>query len=242
MTKPAQMQTVQAENYLEDVHTGRGLGFWRSLYAGFLKTAPLDARESIIEIGAGSPDFLKAVPMQRKAAVDVSDLYRAEFEEAGIEFYLCNLEQESLEGAEAFDVAVCSDVFEHMLHPQKALMQIRKIINAEGILFSHVPNEYSLLPTIGIMLGLKNGLYFHKDQTEWTDPHLRRFTDRGFRAFLEQEFRYNLKITSLRYRGLAKVLHMLSIPVPLCLEGGPTYASTNSAEVFAQLEDVMKAL
>jgi hypothetical protein len=92
------------------------------------------------------------------------------------------------------------------------------------------------------MLGKQEGLYFHTDESEWTDPHLRRFTDIGFQRFLQQAFRYNVKLTPLRYQGLARKLHRAGFKVPFCLEGGPTYASTGSAETHKKILEAMECL
>jgi SAM-dependent methyltransferase len=231
-----------AENYLETVHRNKGLGSWRSLYLELLQTPPLRDYRSIIEIGAGSPDFLLATSAERRVAVDISDKYRETFEAAGIGFLVRNLDREDLSGEGSFDVAVCSDVFEHLLNPQVALRALKDVLTPCGLLFSHVPNEYRLKTTLRIMLGRQEGLYFHTDENEWTDPHLRRFTDLGFRRFLRQAFRYNVKLTPLRYQGLARRLQRTGFKVPFCLEGGPTYASTDSEATHAKILEAVKHL
>lgn len=217
------------EDYLENLHRDQGVGRWRNLYLELMSTPELADCRSIIEIGAGGPSFLTSMSMDRRMAVDVSDKYKAAFESENVELAIRNMENEDLSGLGRFDVAVCSDVFEHLLHPERALHAIKEALEVEGLLFSHVPNEYRIKRTLRVMLGLQEDLYFHRNATEWTDPHLRRFTDIGYRRFLEQEFQYNIKITPLRYSGFAKVLRRARLKVPFCLEGGPTYVSTNSA-------------
>ncbi len=218
---------VLAADYLQRVHRNKGLGTWRSLYLELLQKPGLSNYRSIAEIGAGSPEFLIATAAKRRVAVDVSDKYRAAFETAGVDFAVRDLESEDLSGLGDFDVVVCSDVFEHLLRPEVALSSIKAAMEPDGLLFSHVPNEYRLKTTLRIMLGVQEGLYFHLDQSEWADPHLRRFTDIGYRRFLGQAFQHNTKITSLRYRGIAKALHRTGLKVPFCIEGGPTYVSTD---------------
>lgn len=228
-----------ATNYLRHVHQSKGIGGWRSLYLDLLTAPQLSNHDSIIEFGAGSPDFLASTSAARRVAVDISDKYKDSFEAAGVEFAVHNLEVDDLSSLGQFDVAICSDVFEHLLNPDSALRSLESALRPEGILFSHVPNEYRLGTTLRIMLGLQEGLYFHLKESEWTDPHIRRFTDLGFRRFLQQYFQWNVKITHLRYRGIARVLRNATIKVPLCLEGGPTYISTNSRKRY---EDIITAI
>lgn len=228
--------------YLDESHRAKGLGRWRALYRDLLAEAPLDGFGSIAELGAGTPDFLESVAMDDRLAVDVGDRYRAAFEQRGVTFRQANLEKDDVEGWGRFDVVVCSDVFEHLLYPHLVLEKIVRLTSSEGFLLSHVPNEYALKKTLKVMAGRRDGLYFHRQETEWTDPHLRRFTDIGYRKFLTLSFRHNIKITHLRYKSTARMLARLGMGVPFCLEPGPTYASTNDPATAKRIADAVERL
>jgi hypothetical protein len=63
-------------------------------------------------------------------------------------------------------------------------------------------------------------------------------SDIGYRQFLARRFQYNLKLSDLRYGRLARLVRALGLGVPYCLQGGPTYASTNDPKVFARLDEL----
>lgn len=233
--------SYSAQDYLTQIHQASGIGFWRTLYLSLFMAPPLNAFKSIVELGSGAPDFLKCSPYKRRVAVDIGDKHRGFFQEAGIDLQVLDLEKDDFGGLGAFDIAVCSDVFEHLFWPAVTLKKIPGILTERGVLVSHVPNEYNFIPTLKIMMGLKDGLYFHHDQTEWTDPHVRRFTDRGYKNFLQQEFQYNVKITHLKYRPAARIISSLRLPVPFCLEGGPTYISTNNQDTYRKIVEMVEA-
>jgi SAM-dependent methyltransferase len=221
----------------------KGKGRWRPLYLAFIhRLSP----GSVVELGAGDPAFLEAIAGSvKRFALDGNAELAASYEKTGIEFFHIDLDRGTLPAVLAgCDVAVCSDVFEHLVYPERSLQGIAQCLGPNGILFSHVPNEFRLFPVLGILLGLRESVLFHKGRgcREWNNPHLRRFTDRGYRAFLETRFRYNLNLTPWGYRTPARVLHTLRLPVPYFLQGGPTYVSTNNSTVYAKLEELARAI
>jgi SAM-dependent methyltransferase len=230
---------MKNESYLKTYHSERGLGLWRSLYLQILRHMPA---ESILEAGAGSPAFLAACPMARKTAVDIADDHAEAFRSLGISFAVKNLDVDTLGDLGVHDVIVCSDVFEHLLHPLFALNNLRDILTADGLLFSHVPNEFSLNKLSKIMLGRKTTVNFHKQSLpeEWNDPHVRRFSKIGYMKMLEHAFAHNICITQFRYSRIARVLHAMLGAVPYTLEKGPTFVSTNSAATAAGIRRIIQ--
>lgn len=229
--RAADAMAYNPEAYLSDAFTARGIGTWYKLYLRFLEDDP---DIEILDIGAGSPDFLKAVSARRRMALDVSDLFRADFESAGIGFCKADIERDPIDDLGRFDVIICSDVFEHLVSPQVALDKIARALRPEGVLFAHVPNEFRLGHMVRVMLGRTESLRFHRNQEEWTDPHLRRFTEVGFRKFLGTAFRFNLRLHDLKYGRRNRFLQRLLGDVPYCLQPGPTYVSTNSEAAWTR--------
>lgn len=226
-------------NYLKTYQEGRGLGPWRSLYLQIL--SHMDAT-SILEAGAGSPAFLDACQIPNKTAVDIEDTHAEAFTSRGIAFRQKNLDFDDLSDLGAFSVIVCSDVFEHLQHPLLALTHLHGILLPEGLLFSHVPNEFALKKMIKIMLGKKTSVNFHTKNLpdEWNDPHIRRFTDIGYKKLLEQKFEHNIKITQFRYSRFTSFLHKLTMKIPYTLEKGPTYISTNSDSMAKKIRGILE--
>ncbi|SBW11312.1 hypothetical protein KL86APRO_20150 [uncultured Alphaproteobacteria bacterium] len=228
--------------YLDVAFQSKGIGGWRDLYLRFLRTAPFDRLESLIELGSGSPDFLRAAPQPRKVAVDIGDRYAEDFRADGIAFFQRDLDKDALTDLGGFDVAICSDVFEHLYDPVFALSGIRTMLGGSGVLISHIPNEFALKKTVSVMMGRSTSLYFHKTETEWTDPHLRRFTRIGFERFLGTCFAHNIPIQHLKHARLARGLRSVGLGVPYCLEGGPTFVSTDDPHLAAEIRKAVKAL
>lgn len=225
----------EARNYLDRSFERKGIGGWRKLYLAFIEEL---APHTIAEFGAGSPDFLSQIEARRRVAVDVGTRFAGEFSRLGIEFVERDLERDTSLDLGLVDVAVCSDVFEHLIHPARALSRIAETLRPAGILFSHVPNEFRLGHQLAVMMGKRESVLFHEGSKEWDDPHFRRFSDTGFRAFLTQRFAHNLVLTDLRYGGAARWLRTFGVRVPYCLQGGPTYASTNDRATYERLREL----
>jgi SAM-dependent methyltransferase len=221
-----------ARAYLDTSFRAKGIGGWRRLYLSFIQDlAPC----SVIELGAGAPEFLEQVEAGRRIAVDIGRRYAEAFRERGIGFVCRDLERDSLADLWPADVAICSDVFEHLINPNQALENISVMLGERGVLFSHVPNEYRLGHVLKVMLDRSDTVRFHNGNAEWDDPHFRRFSNRGFRRFLARHFRYNIPLADLNYDRPARLVRALGLRVPYCLSGGPTYASTNDPQVHARL-------
>jgi len=233
----AESALYDASLYLDRSFEAKGIGGWRSLYLSFIEDlAPF----AVIELGAGAPEFLDRIEAERRVAVDIGQRFAEVFRSRNIEFFCRNLEQDNLDDLGPVDVAICSDVFEHLVNPAAALDRIAELIGFHGVLFSHVPNEYRLGHILKVMLDRGGTVQFHNAATEWEDPHFRRFSDIGYQRFLSRRFAHNLKLSDLRYGRLARLVRAMGLGVPYCLQGGPTYASTNDPEVFKRLEELKK--
>jgi SAM-dependent methyltransferase len=216
----------------------KALSGWRRLYLRLLEALE---PESVVECGCGPADFLSQLPQKiRRVGLDGNPGYLQQYEAAGIEFHAIDFDADEFpEALTGFDTAVCSDVFEHLLYPQKLLGNVAGTLSGEGILFSHVPNEFRVAKMLPIMRGRAGSVMFHSDTEEWSNPHLRRFTDVGYRRFLGLEFEFNVPLSSLNAPKAARHLKRFGLPVPFGLQGGPTYASTNSRETFLRLEEIV---
>ena len=173
-------KTYRSEDYLDESFTAKGVGGWRQLYLPFLEQVK---PASVLEVGAGTPDFLSSVPCSRRAAVDIGDRFADIFAQAGVEFFKRDLDRDDLADLGTFEAIICSDVFEHLINPAFALDSIADALASDGVLLTHVPNEYRL-DTVRIMMGKTTSVRYHGNHEEWEDPHFRRFTDIGFQRLL----------------------------------------------------------
>jgi len=145
----AETAVYDASLYLERNLEARGVSGWRSLYLSFIEDlAPF----AVIELGADAPEFLDRIEAKRRVAVDTGHRFAEAFRSRNIEFFCRNLEQDSLDDLGPVDVAICSDVFEHLTNPAAALDRIAELIGFHGVLFSNVPNEYHLSQILKVML------------------------------------------------------------------------------------------
>lgn len=231
------MPTPTEPDYLRDVHVSKGVGTWRGLYLTLLDEV---RPGSVLDVGAGTPDFLARVTAARRVAVDVGDRYAEDFRAAGIDFHLRDVEREGLDDLGPFDVAVCSDVLEHLRDPAGALRHIAAALAPDGALIAHVPNEFTLRHLVRVALGGGEAVAFHAGVPEWADPHLRRFTAGGFERFLHLAFRHLLPLHDLRYGRAARVARALAGRVPYGLAPGPTFVATNDAATLARYAEAKR--
>ena len=138
-----------ARAYLDTNFEAKGIGGWRKLYLSFIEDL---APYSVVELGAGAPDFLDQIEAEHRIAVDVGQRYAEAFRSRNIRFACRDLEKDALDDLGPVDVAICSDVFEHLVNPAAALDRIAGLVGDHGVLFSHVPNEYRLGHILKVML------------------------------------------------------------------------------------------
>ena len=78
-----------------------------------------------------------------------------------------------------FDLVVCKDVFEHLLHPTFALREIWRVLKPNGLLLLHVPNHFPLYGRIKFLFTNNIDTFsFFKNESRWTFPHV-RFYEHG---------------------------------------------------------------
>lgn len=91
-------------------------------------------------------------------------------------------------GSEAFDAAVCIEVFEHLFEPQQAARELLRVLRPGGLLLVTVPNVAYWRHRLDLAV---RGRWDPAGDAEsvrkpWRDPHLRFFTAPTLRAMLEQ--------------------------------------------------------
>ena len=109
-----------------------------NLYLKILNNIKLD---KVLEIGSGSPEFLIKVKANSKFAFDGGIKFKEEFIKNNINFTKIDLDHDEFPKIKNLDLIVSSDVFEHLIYPEK-LYFTYKALNENGILISHVPNEF----------------------------------------------------------------------------------------------------
>ena len=89
-----------------------------------------------------------------------------------------------------FDLVVCKDILEHLLEPLLALKEAKRVLRDDGTIIISVPNHFYWPMRVRLLFGKgiiwrgvlsDHGAAYH----EWDYMHIRFFTYKGFRKFLE---------------------------------------------------------
>lgn len=88
-----------------------------------------------------------------------------------------------------FDLVVCNDILEHLLEPLKVLQDAIRVLRDDGTIVISVPNHFYWPMRLRLLFGMgiiwrgllsDHGAAYH----EWDYMHVRFFTYKGFRQFL----------------------------------------------------------
>jgi SAM-dependent methyltransferase len=124
------------------------------------------------------------------------------------------------------DVAICFEVLEHLMEPERSLTAIKRALKAGGIALISVPNAGHFINRIEFFLsGYMNpgGSPLTARKAPWNDPHIRFFNPALFRRLaaatgfevvseLGEVFSFNALPWFYRQQGLQGFLKVLSVP------------------------------
>jgi hypothetical protein len=124
--------------------------------------------KAVLDVGVGKDCILKYIAgCQRKAGVDISSAYLVRLPR---DIEVCQVNAEEMKFNNEFDVVICSDILEHVLHPDTMLKKIRQAMNTNAQLIIRSPYKEELASYVG---------------TKWEGCHLRTFDDLTLRNLLE---------------------------------------------------------
>ena len=110
----------------------------------------------------------------------------------GVQGVFANLNLEaSLPFADGtFDLVICKDILEHLLDPLSVLKEAIRVLRDDGTIIISVPNHFYWPMRLRLLLGkgiIWRGLITDHGTAyrEWDYMHIRFFTYKGFRQFLE---------------------------------------------------------
>jgi SAM-dependent methyltransferase len=84
-----------------------------------------------------------------------------------------------------FDIAICKDVFEHLVNPEFCLSEIYRILKPNGLLLIHVPHHFPLLKRFKFLFFNNIDTYnFFQDSSRWDFPHIRFYEYKDFKKKL----------------------------------------------------------
>jgi methionine biosynthesis protein MetW len=134
-----------------------------------------------LDVGCGDGGTSGVWLKERVAAyvgVDISESAIRMASERGLDAQLISDATELPFPDDSFDLAVCTEVLEHLFEPQRALAEIRRVLRLGGRLIVTVPNLAHWRNRLDLaVLGRWNPRGDHLSPIEpWRDPHVRFFT------------------------------------------------------------------
>lgn len=167
--------TYDPEQYHE---SGNPIVRWieRRRVARLLKLLAPRLEHRVLEVGVGAGNILEQVRSKKRAGIDLSQfLLTKAARRLGPDVQLMHGDAERLRehvDARSFERVFCSEVLEHVRHPEKVLQGIADVLTDDGIAVVSVPNEHvinrlkSILKAMGLFRLLFPGMADHMED-EW---------------------------------------------------------------------------
>ncbi len=149
--------------------------------------------KNILTLGCGmANDLWHLAAANHIVGVDYAGTGLAIAREHGIDVHEFDLNRGTRFAFEdaSFDVVICKDILEHLLEPLLVLHEVRRVLKPDGYVIISVPNHFALPMRLRMLFG--RGLIYrsllggHDDYEEWNYMHIRFFTFRGFKRFLQE--------------------------------------------------------
>jgi ubiquinone/menaquinone biosynthesis C-methylase UbiE len=158
----------------------------------FLAAAP---SERVLEVGCGTGNILEKIPCGQLYGVDLSDAMIAKAcQRLGQRATIQKANAEQLPFEEGyFDKVICTEVLEHVQHPEKVIVETARVLAGHGCLILSVPNDLLIARLKRVLVGVgvyrflltKRSGYEIPVENEW---HLHTFSSRAIRRMVEPYF------------------------------------------------------
>lgn len=137
----------------------------------------------ILDVAGGTGNKLEIFSgMNDLYLVDISEIALKEASKKGIKTYCLNLEEEDLPFKDnTFDLAICTEVIEHIYNYRHLLAEIKRVLNKHGYLILTTPNLTSLSGRITMLFG------FPPTSLLWDESHVRFFRFSDLKGLIEEE-------------------------------------------------------
>ncbi len=134
-----------------------------------LEAAELNSECETLEIGCGAGHILERINTGKLTGIDISEIQiKRAYKRLNNKAVLIKAPGENLPFEnKSFDRLICTEVFEHVLDPEKILREMRRVLKDDGIISLSIPNENLIIFTKKVLLaaGLKRIL--EPKKSEW---------------------------------------------------------------------------
>lgn len=163
---------------------------------------------SMLDIGCGRGEFLEAARLEgveEVIGIDFSAAFQAEAAKRGVRVELMTIEEFERHTTKRFTVVVLNAVLEHVYRPDQMIAAASRLLEPGGIIYIDVPNEPSLLTTIGNTLSRLRGKSDVLNLAPTFPPyHVFGFNKRSLGVLLEQN---GFKVEQVIVRSGTTVVH-----------------------------------
>lgn len=116
--------------------------------------ANIGANDNVLEVGCGAGHILERITTGKLTGIDISpvQIQRAKAR-LGSKVTLLEAKGEELPFPDkSFERILCTEVFEHVLEPEKLLIEMKRVLKDDGIISLSIPNEKLIIFTKKILL------------------------------------------------------------------------------------------
>lgn len=148
----------------------------------FMKKVIGSSALKILDVGCASGEITSIFsPKNHIYGVDISGPFLAEAKKNGLTVKEADLEKEIPFPSSTFDMALCSEVIEHVVDTDKLLSEINRVIKKNGDLILTIPNINSVI-SYPMMFFFDLPPYL---SSRYRGPHVRDFTLKTIKLALE---------------------------------------------------------
>jgi ubiquinone/menaquinone biosynthesis C-methylase UbiE len=134
-----------------------------------LKLAEINENNSVLEIGCGAGHILERINKGKLTGIDIADIQvKRSKTRLGSKAEIIKASAEELPFKnESFDRIICTEVFEHVLDPLKALNEMHRVLKNNGLISLSIPNENLIIFTKKLLLNTGFKWVLEPKESQW---------------------------------------------------------------------------
>lgn len=165
----------------------KNVDYFSNSRTDILKLVNNNSNNKVLEIGASGAYTLYALKKMGKATyvagIDLFEINDSKQKDPLIDYFkVTNITEHNLDfEKESFDIIICADVLEHLLHPQETLTYLTRFLKKDGQLIISLPNIRNFRPLIKIIF---NGTFEYTESGIMDYTHLRFFCKKNMEKLI----------------------------------------------------------